>query len=297
MNTSANLRLRLLGAEVDPVTPAEMLDTTEAFIAGGGTAVIANHNSHSLYLSRRSPEMRGFFEDADLIQVDSTPMIVWGWLMGRPLGLRHRSTYLDWREDFWRRAQARGWRIFYLGGEPGVAQRGAESVAARWPGVSIAARDGYFDAATGSEENEAVLRQIAAFDPDVIMVGMGMPRQEAWIRANRGRIGRGVFFPVGAAFDYEAGVQIAAPRWTGRLGIEWLFRLATQPRRLAYRYLVEPWSLLPAAWADIRAARIGGHTRRQQLGWDKRGVSRTSNGPPPQQAPALIYTRDIGPRR
>jgi N-acetylglucosaminyldiphosphoundecaprenol N-acetyl-beta-D-mannosaminyltransferase len=294
MNSPANLRLRLLGAEVDPVTPREMLDTTEAFIAGGGTAVIANHNSHSLYLSRHSPEMRGFFEDADLIQVDSTPMIVWGWLMGRPLGLKHRSTYLDWREDLWRRAQAGGWKIFYLGGEPGVAARGAAAVEKRWPGVQIAVHDGYFDATPGSEGSEAVNRRIIDFNPDIILVGMGMPRQEAWIRANRYRIGRGVFFPVGAAFDYEAGAQVAAPRWTGRVGLEWLFRLATQPRRLAYRYLVEPWSLLPAAWDDIRAARFGMHVRRNQLGLDRRAEPRPAPSAAPSQAPAMVYTRDSG---
>jgi N-acetylglucosaminyldiphosphoundecaprenol N-acetyl-beta-D-mannosaminyltransferase len=82
---------------------------------------------------------------------------------------------------------------------------------------------------------------------------MGMPRQEEWIAANRHLIGRGVFFPVGAAFDYEAGVQSAAPRWTGRLGVEWLYRLLSQPRRLAHRYLVEPWFLAPAALADVGA--------------------------------------------
>ncbi|MDB5433292.1 MAG: glycosyl transferase, WecB/TagA/CpsF family [Caulobacter sp.] len=292
MNSPANLRLRLLGAEVDPVTPREMLDTTEAFIAGGGTAVIANHNSHSLYLSQHSAEMRGFFEDADLIQVDSTPMIIWGWLMGRPLGMKHRSTYLDWREDLWRRAQAGGWRIFYLGGEPGVAAKGAAAVEARWPGVKIAVHDGYFDATPGSEGSEAVNRMITAFDADIILVGMGMPRQEGWIRANRYRIGRGVFFPVGAAFDYEAGAQVAAPRWTGRIGLEWLFRLATQPRRLAYRYLVEPWSLMPAAFDDIRGAVWGQKVRRTHLGLVRRPGTRVTGGPSAPITPGMSYRRD-----
>jgi N-acetylglucosaminyldiphosphoundecaprenol N-acetyl-beta-D-mannosaminyltransferase len=120
---------------------------------------------------------------------------------------------------------------------------------------------------------------------------MGMPRQEAWIRANRYRIGRGVFFAVGAAFDYEAGAQVAAPRWTGRVGLEWLFRLASQPRRLAYRYLVEPWSLIPAAWADIREARVGMHVRRNQLGLDRRAEPRPAAPAPPPRASGMVYTR------
>jgi N-acetylglucosaminyldiphosphoundecaprenol N-acetyl-beta-D-mannosaminyltransferase len=248
-----NPRVRILGGEVDPLTPQGMLAATEVFLAGGGTAVIANHNAHSLYLLRRSPELRAFFADADLVQIDSLPMILWGRLMGLDVGREHRSTYLDWSEAFWERAAARGWRVFHLGGAPGVGAKAREAILKRHAGVILEEHHGYFE--MQGLENHAVLRRIADFGPDVIMVGMGMPRQEAWIAANRTRIGRGVFFPVGAAFDYEAGVQVAAPRWMGRMGVEWLFRLVSQPGRLAYRYLVEPWSLAPAMVDDLLAAR------------------------------------------
>ena len=247
------LRLHLLGGDVDPVTPAEMLAATEVFVAGGGTAVIANHNSHSLFLLRRTPALRAFFEEADLTQIDSTPMILWGRLMGLKVGREHRSTYLDWREDFWALARERGWRVFHVGGAPGVGEKAAAEIRRRHPGVNLAVRNGFFDIAPQSADSIALRKDIAAFDPDIILVGMGMPRQEDWIAANRHLIGRGVFFPVGAAFDYEAGEQAAAPRWTGRLGVEWLYRLFSQPKRLAFRYLVEPWFLAPAALADVSA--------------------------------------------
>lgn len=249
---SQSPRLRILGGEVDPIAPAAMLAATEAFVAGGGTAVIANHNAHSLSLQRSSPALRAFFDDADLVQIDSLPMILWGRLMGMAVGREHRSTYLDWREAFWARAAECGWRVFHVGGAPGVGEKGAAAILARHPGVTLAEHHGYFN--VEGLENHAVLRRIAEFGPDIILVGMGMPRQEAWIAANRRRIGRGVFFPVGAAFDYEAGVQAPAPRWMGRLGLEWLFRLASQPGRLAYRYLIEPWALAPAMIDDLRAA-------------------------------------------
>lgn len=253
MSPTASSRVRLLGGVVDPITPAEMLAATEAFLAGGGTAVIANHNSHSLFLLPRTPALRSFFEDADLVQIDSLPMILWGRLLGLPVGREHRSTYLDWREDFWATARDRGWRVFHVGGAAGVGETAAAEIRRRFPGVNLAERNGYFDIDPRSAESVALRKDIAAFDPDVILVGMGMPRQEAWIAANRPLIARGVFFPVGAAFDYEAGVQSAAPRWTGKLGVEWLYRLLSQPRRLAFRYLVEPWFLAPAAFADIGA--------------------------------------------
>jgi N-acetylglucosaminyldiphosphoundecaprenol N-acetyl-beta-D-mannosaminyltransferase len=253
MSATSSSRVRLLGGVVDPITPAEMLAATEAFVAGGGTAVIANHNSHSLFLLPRTPALRAFFEDADLVQIDSLPMILWGRLMGLPVGREHRSTYLDWREDFWATAREQGWRVFHIGGARGVGEKAAAEIRRRFPGVNLAERNGFFDIDPTSADSVALRDDIAAFDPDIILVGMGMPRQEAWIAANRPLIERGVFFPVGAAFDYEAGVQSAAPRWTGKLGVEWLYRLLSQPRRLAFRYLVEPWFLAPAAFADIGA--------------------------------------------
>jgi N-acetylglucosaminyldiphosphoundecaprenol N-acetyl-beta-D-mannosaminyltransferase len=246
-------RIALLGAEVDLVTPAEVMDAIAGFVAAGRGAVIANHNAHSLYLLRREPQLAAFYRAADLIEIDSRPMILWGRLLGLPVHGRHRCTYLDWRGDFWGLAEQKGWRVFYLGGAPGVAQAGAERLRARWPGLQLAVHDGYFDARVEAEENLGVVAQIRAFDPDVVLVGMGMPRQESWIHDNRTAFRRGVFLPVGAALDYEAGVQSAAPRWLGPLGLEWLYRLATQPRRLAFRYLVEPWSLLPAMVGDVGA--------------------------------------------
>jgi N-acetylglucosaminyldiphosphoundecaprenol N-acetyl-beta-D-mannosaminyltransferase len=249
--SQAPQRIRLLGGEVDLVTPSEVLAYVGRCVERRKTAVIANHNFHSLYLCRKSPDLRAFFEKADLIEADSTPMIAWGRALGMPIGIEHRSTYLDWRSDFWRLADANHWRVFYLGGAPGIASAACERLAKEWPNATLASRNGYFDDRPGGVDNEAVLAEIAAFDPHIIFVGMGMPRQEQWILRNMHRLSGSVLFSVGAAYDYEAGAQIAAPRWMGRVGLEWLFRLVTQPRRLGYRYLVEPLYLLPAAIDDL----------------------------------------------
>lgn len=245
-------RLRLLGAEVDVVTPAEVMAFTAACVAQRRRAVVANHNSHSLHLVRKDPVMRALYERADLIEIDSVPMILWGRLLGAKVSRKHRCTYLDWREDFWRLARRHGWRVYHLGGEPGVGDRAQAAIEARFPGVSLRTHHGFFD--PSGPENEAVLADIAAFGPNVLFVGMGMPRQEAWIAANLDRLPGAVIFPLGAAFDFEAGAQMTPPRWTGRFGVEWLYRFLSQPKRLFGRYFVEPWSLLPLALADVRAA-------------------------------------------
>jgi N-acetylglucosaminyldiphosphoundecaprenol N-acetyl-beta-D-mannosaminyltransferase len=254
-STTPPRRVRLLGGDVDLITPWDVLRRIDGAAAAPDQPVlIANHNAHSLFLVRRSAGLRAFFAAADLIQIDSVPMILWGRLLGLPLTRKMRSTYLDWRGDFWRLAQARGWRVYYLGGVPGVAEAAAARLAERYPNVRIGHHHGYFDLAAESAENRAVTGEIAAFDPHVLLVGMGMPLQELWALENRAVVRRGAILTVGAAFDYEAGIQLTPPRWAGRLGLEWLARLIGQPRRLARRYLVEPWSLLGPAIGDVVAA-------------------------------------------
>ncbi len=251
----ATERIRLLGEPIDLVRREELMEQLEQWVGDGQTRIVANHNLHSLYLIRREPEMRAMYDRADLIELDSTPLVHFARFLG--LGTRgfHRCTYLDWREHFWSLANRNHWRVMYVGGASGVAEKAARRLSARYPGVVIATRDGYFDAAAGSAGNAATVAAVQAFQPDVLMVGMGMPRQEAWIARNHADLPPTVILPVGAAFDYEAGAQRAAPRWMGRFGLEWLFRLVVDPRRLFVRYCVEPWFLIGPALADIRAAR------------------------------------------
>ncbi len=130
----------------------------------------------------------------------------------------------------------------------------AEALRARWPALTVGGRDGYF----GLQDEAAVVAAIAAFQPQVLLVGMGMPLQEGFIVRNLEALPACVILPVGAAFDYEAGVQTPAPRWMGRVGLEWLFRLVRDPRRLFVRYCIEPWSLVGPALGDLRRRGKGG---------------------------------------
>jgi N-acetylglucosaminyldiphosphoundecaprenol N-acetyl-beta-D-mannosaminyltransferase len=248
----ATERIRVLGADVDLVRPEEVMIHVGRAIDEERQFVVANHNAHSLYLLRKQPDLARFFDRADLIEVDSRPIVAFTRALGSHARGFHRCTYLDWRDHFWSLADRNRWRVYYLGGAPGVAETAASRLRGRYPGAILETRDGYFDAA--GAEGDAVVQAIAAFAPHVLFVGMGMPRQELWIADNRDRLPACAIFSVGAAFDYEAGVQKAAPRWTGRVGLEWLFRLAADPRRLFSRYCVEPWRLLGPALSDIAHA-------------------------------------------
>ncbi len=110
--------------------------------------------------------------------------------------------------------------------------------------MQIATAHGYFDVRSDSQENRAVLEMINAYQPHVLMMGMGMPRQEHWVLDNLEHISANAILTAGAAIDYVAGAVPTPPRWAGRLGLEWLFRLLAEPKRLWRRYLVEPWFIL-----------------------------------------------------
>ena len=249
-------RITLLGEVMDAVTRDEVMAFTAARAAEGRKALVANHNLHSLHLLKQDRSMGAIYALADLIEIDSMPLIAWGRLLGHRLGREHRNTYLDWREAFWTLAANQRWRVFHLGCRPGVGEAAAALLQDRFPGVEIAQDDGYFD--PNGAENDRIIDRIRAFAPQVLFVGMGMPRQERWIVDNWDRLPDAVVFPIGAAFDYEAGVVPTPPRWTAALHLEWFARFLAEPGRLFHRYFVEPWSLVPSAFCDLgRRLRTG----------------------------------------
>ncbi len=244
-------RVRVLGGTMDLVRPEEVFHFVTGKLDARQSAIVANHNLHSLYLIGKNHQIGAFYEEADLIEVDSVPLIFWARLVGRASRRFHRCTYLDWRDDFWALATEKNWKVFFVGGAPGVAEKAIDRIREDWPAVQVASHHGYFDVKQGSAENAAVVEAIRAYQPDVVLVGMGMPRQEIWTLENHKAYGPAVTFTVGGAFDYEAGVQKAAPRWMGPMGMEWLFRLMADPQRLFSRYCIEPWSLIGPACGDL----------------------------------------------
>ena len=248
-------RLSLLGADVDAVTADDVLDFVSERALAGRSGLVTNHNLHSLYLFGRRPELRSLYARADIIEIDSTPLIAWGKLMGLGLNRVHRCTYLDWREDFWARAQAEKWRVCHIGGRPEDSEPARAAILKRYPRVQLDVHHGYFD--MNGPANEALLFDLHLAGPQVLLVGMGMPRQEIWVHNNIERLPPCVVLTVGGAFDYEAGSQYEPPRWSGRWGIEWLMRFLHDPRRLFERYFIEPWALMPAMLGDV-ARRLTG---------------------------------------
>lgn len=241
----------LLGVRVHPVTIVQLNERVERAVAAGGRYIVGCHNLHSVHLFHRDAKMREFYELADDIHIDGMAVVLLARMLGYGVGREHRVTWLDWLDPLMALAAARRWRVFYLGSAPGVAAQAAGKLAERHPGLEMRTRHGYFDVGSGSAENLAARAEINEFRPHLLMVGMGQPRQEEWIRDNAGHVVANAIVTPGACMDYVAGILPAPPRLLGRIGLEWAFRLASEPRRLSRRYLMEPWSLGPLLVSDL----------------------------------------------
>ncbi len=234
----------VFGIRVHALSKRELVDCVSRAVTSRARCIIGNHNLHSLYMWFHEPRMREFYSLTDYTHIDGMSVVVLGRLLGLPLKREHRTGYMDLLPLLAEQAAKHEWRIFYLGSRPGVAEKAARMLRKRHERLQIHTHHGYFNAKQAGLENQAVLAEISAFAPDILMVGMGMPRQEVWVLENHKDIAARAVFCCGALMDYVAGEIPTPPRWIGRLGFEWLYRLVSEPVRLWRRYLLEPWSVM-----------------------------------------------------
>ncbi len=251
-----------LGVTLQPKSMPEMNKLVEQGISERKRWIIANHNLHSLYLFHRHAKMREFYAQARTTYIDGMPLVALGRLYGYRLERRHRVTLADWAYPLMELAARKGWRVFHLGTSKVAAEKGASELRRLYPALQIEVSEGFFDARCGSSDNEAMLQRINAYAPDLLIVGMGMPRQEFWTQENSARLDAPVILAsAGAAFDYVAGTVPTPPRWSGQIGLEWAFRMAHDPTRLFKRYFIEPWYILLLLLMDYPRHRYAGKFR------------------------------------
>jgi N-acetylglucosaminyldiphosphoundecaprenol N-acetyl-beta-D-mannosaminyltransferase len=220
-------RVAILGVAVDDVVEDEAVALADAMIRAGGPHQICTVNPEFVMEARRNPGFAAVLANADLCTPDGFGLLLAARYLGAPL--RGRVTGVELTGRLAALAAARGYSMFLLGAAPGVAEQAAAVLAARNPGLRIA---GAF-AGSPAPRHEPFLRQlIAAARPDILLVAYGHPRQDLWIAGNQPRLGVPVAVGVGGVFDYLAGRVPLAPQWMRRLGLEWLYRLLRQPRRL-----------------------------------------------------------------
>lgn len=241
----------VLGVTIDLIETDVLVDAVATAVARKQRMVVGNHNLHSVYLMRTTPSLACFYEAADMVFADGMSLVLASRLAGRPIPSACRSTLLDWFETLLDRL-GDGTRVFFLGSRPGAVDLTVDHFRQRFPRLCLAGRHGYFGVDPAGAEPLSVVAEIADFGPDLLLVGMGMPRQELWVVDNLPSLRVPVVLTVGGLFDYYNGSARTPPRWMGRLGLEWLYRLADDPQRLAHRYLVEPFLLARLLFRERR---------------------------------------------
>jgi N-acetylglucosaminyldiphosphoundecaprenol N-acetyl-beta-D-mannosaminyltransferase len=247
-------RVEIAGLRVSAIAMPDALAAIEGWIARRDRHFVCVTGVHGVIESRSDPELRAIHDRAGLVTPDGMPL-VW---MARRLG--HPATRRVYGPDLMRilteLSARRGYRQYYFGGGPGLAERLRDTLLARFPNLRVAGLQSPPFGAVPAEEDEAMVAAINAAEPDIVWVGLSTPKQEYWMDRHRARIDAPVLIGVGAAFDFLAGTKRQAPRWMQRSGLEWLFRLAAEPRRLWRRYgLIVPRFLVLAGGQLLREAR------------------------------------------
>ena len=240
----------VFGAKITPTTKYDLVEIAARHIEAGRGCVIAYQNLHGLYVSRSDAQFRELHVRPDTyVHVDGMPIVWLGRLAGLDVLPEHRVTLVDWIWPLLEAAARGGWRVYSLGGSEAVADAGRSAILRRLPALDLRGHNGYFSE-NDVEANAAIVDEIQSFEPNLIIVGMGMGRQERWILKHADELGETVIVNVGACMEYLAGAVRTPPRWMGRAGLEWLFRLGENPRRFAYRYTVEPFIVFAsiASW-------------------------------------------------
>lgn len=244
---SAVLRYRLCGTPVDILQIEDMIGLLDDTVRGNKKIVLANLNLHGWYYALRHKVMADFLNSSNVaVHIDGMP-IAWATsLFGAPDARRARNTHIDLIPHLLRHCEKFGWSVVFVGGAPEHCTANSEAIKRIAPELNFRAFHGFFDINDGSEgsQQSTLLRNISEFRPALLLVGMGMPRQEIWISHNRAAINANLIMPVGGFLDYFAGRTATPPRILGKLGLEGLYRLFKDPRRLAFRYLIEPIGLL-----------------------------------------------------
>ena len=255
------MKYELFGAEIDAIRMDEAVMKLGKWIEDPFSKcryVVTPNVDHAVML-RENEEMQQSYRDADLILADGAPIVWASRLLRKPLPERvPGSELVPALFDSYNRSTANDNRlkVFLLGAAAGVAGRAAEQMNKLWPHVETV---GVYSPPMGfqsdPDETNYALGRIALCRPDVVVVGLGAPKQELWVHQNRDLIQAKVALCVGATIDFLAGEQRRAPVWMRQYGMEWLHRMCSDPKRLIKRYAKDAWVFPQLVWQQYATAK------------------------------------------
>ena len=249
------VRIRIGSIWIDQITLMEALDSIERLVDSRRGGAVFTPNVDHLVTAESDAALREAYATADLALVDGMPVVWASRLLGTPLP--ERISGADLTPILLERAAHRGLRVYLFGALPGVADKAAERLRDR--GIVVAGTASPVVGLTAQPDEDEIVAQISAARPDLVLVALGSPKQELFIHRNARQLAPAVCIGVGATLDFLAGTVRRAPRWMSRAGLEWLFRLIQEPRRLARRYLWNDPRFAFIVWKTLQAPRA---TRR-----------------------------------
>ena len=247
MTSDADAPVWVWGLPLAPDTFGQALDRIDRLIAAGRPSFFITANLNYAMLTDADDRLKGLNKQAAFLLADGMPLVWWSRL--GPFPLPERVAGSDLIYGMCERAAAKGRRVYLLGAAPGVAQEAADNLVKRYTGLQIAGVEcPPFRKLSKVEEQEQIDR-IRAARVDILFIAFGQPKGEFWIAERLARLGVPVSVQVGASLDFVAGRVRRSPTWMRKTGLEWLYRLAQEPRRLAGRYLDNIFFLFRAVFA------------------------------------------------
>lgn len=240
-------------ANVDMLGAISIVSEAATSPFDGGQVVTVN--SDILLQAQRDPELAAIISDAYLVTADGMPILWLSRIIGHPL--KERVTGADLTTSLCANSASFGLRLFFLGAQPGVAERAREKALEKWPDAHIVGTYSPTpEELMNPESSHRIVRLINESNANVVLVAFGAPKQERWISRHITETDAPVMIGVGASLDFLAGSVPRAPEWMQKVGVEWFFRLLSEPRRLWKRY-----------WSDLAIFRLFFLACLQRVGW------------------------------
>lgn len=240
----------LLGIAIDNLDLAAALQRFDSLVRARRPALVVTPNVDHLINLQTDVEFRRIYAQAALVLADGMPLLWAARFLGTPL--RAKLSGSDVFADICALATSRGYRMFFLGGRDDAAERAAALMRSRFPGLHIDTYAPPFGFERDATELARIEARLVAAAPDILMIGLGSPKQERFAAQHAMRLAIPVSMGIGVTFEYTAGMVRRAPVWMQRNGLEWLFRLAMEPTRLWRRYVLRDpqffWLILKQRW-------------------------------------------------
>ncbi|MGE4353634.1 MAG: WecB/TagA/CpsF family glycosyltransferase [Oscillospiraceae bacterium] len=219
------MRTDILGVGYDSLTMDEAVGCALELMRERCGAYVVTPNPEIIMLSRELPELAGAIENASLVLADGIGVIHGAKILGKPL--KAKLPGIDFAARLMEKMAQRGQSVFLFGSKPSVAEKAAENLLKRYPGLTVAGtHNGYF------KDDKPIIDEINAASPDLLLVCLGAPKQELWMQANAKNLNVGLMAGLGGSLDVFAGNVRRAPETWQKLGLEWLYRLIKEPRRI-----------------------------------------------------------------